>query len=100
MKKTCSHVNALSCDIIFSVQVTMDNNFDPVKLQKELHSRTRRAVEIKRDETYPTGAHKYKATVPRQEDLDDLYAALEEIDTDLNRIQETNRLYALLAREA
>ena len=98
MQKACSHVNAFGCNVVFTVRVIMDNNFDPAKLQKEIRARTRRAVQVERGETYPSGAHPYKVSVPRQGDLDDLYAALEEIDADLNRIQETNRLYALLAK--
>ena len=99
MKRVPSSVNALGCNITYSVLVLMDNEFDAAKLQAEVRSRTRRAVEIERDTMHPyTGGYTYQMTAARQEDIDVFCGALIAIDEDLNRIQETNRLYALLSK--
>jgi len=107
MQTAWSHVNALSCAVVYQARVAMVHNFDPLKLEQELRNRAHNShVEVERvtdrwnNEAHARNLFVYVLTFARERDLDTFHEALRAIENDVAQVQEANRLLGLLARDA
>ena len=105
MKEACSHVGCLNCAVIHQARVEMAYPFDAEKLQEELRCRAHNNhVEVERVTDVWNRAHThlcklYTLTFARESDLPAFHEALREIEADVKRAREVNRLLGLLEAE-
>ena len=100
MKRVRSFIGTLCCDVTHSTRFQMSLDFDPEKLAREIENRGRKSHDwghrfsLERD---TEGVQCYTVTVAKVEALDGFFEIAQEIECDVIRAREAQRLLNLVS---